>query len=66
MDTSSERAVTTPIRDAASLTQSFGAEATASWAAYRENGRHLTGQEVAAWLDNWGSDREGEPPHCHA
>ena len=66
MDTSSESTVTTRIRDTASLTRSFGAEAAASWVAYRENGRHLTGREVAAWLDSWGSDREGEPPLCHA
>jgi len=30
--------------------ESFKAEALASWAAYQETGRHLTGDEVRTWL----------------
>ncbi len=28
-------------------------EALASWAAYKESGRHLTGEEVCTWLNTW-------------
>lgn len=31
--------------------ESFKAEALASWAEYQETGLHLTGEEVARWLD---------------
>jgi predicted transcriptional regulator len=45
--------------------ESFRQEALASWSAYRETGRHLTAEEVRAWLDTWGSESEAEPPECH-
>ena len=45
--------------------ESFKQEALASWTAYQETGRHLTGQEVREWLDTWGSDNEKEVPDCH-
>lgn len=45
--------------------ESFKQEALASWTAYRETGRHLTGQEVRAWLNTWGSDAETGLPDCH-
>jgi predicted transcriptional regulator len=45
--------------------ESFKQEATASWTAYQETGRHLTGQEVQAWLQTWGTDTEVELPECH-
>jgi predicted transcriptional regulator len=45
--------------------ENFKQEALASWAAYQETGRHLTGQEVRAWLDTWGTDKEGGLPECH-
>ena len=38
--------------------ESFKQEALASWAAYKETGRHLTGQEVRSWLNTWGTDEE--------
>ena len=44
---------------------SFRLEALASWEASQETGRHLTGTEVRAWLDTWGSGTEVEPPECH-
>lgn len=45
--------------------ENFKQEALASWTAYKETGRHLTGQEVRSWLSNWGTDEEGEIPSCH-
>jgi predicted transcriptional regulator len=44
---------------------SFKQEALASWAAYQENGRHLTEEEIHTWLDAWGSEAETELPECH-
>jgi predicted transcriptional regulator len=45
--------------------ESFKQEALASWAAYQETGRHLTGQEARSWLSSWGTDVETELPKCH-
>jgi predicted transcriptional regulator len=45
--------------------ESFKAEANASWAAYQETGRHLTGDEAAEWLNSWGSAVEIGPPARH-
>jgi predicted transcriptional regulator len=45
--------------------ESFKNEALASWAAYRETGRHLTGQEARAWLNTWGTEAESTIPPCH-
>lgn len=45
--------------------ESFKQEALASWSAYQETGRHLTGQEVRTWLNTWGTDDEKAAPECH-
>lgn len=45
--------------------ESFKQEALSSWQAYQETGQHLTGNEVAAWLDSWGTDQEKAAPACH-
>ncbi|TKR56398.1 ribbon-helix-helix protein, CopG family [Allopusillimonas ginsengisoli] len=45
--------------------ESFKQEALASWAAYKETGRHLTGQEVRTWLNTWGTDEEEVVPEWH-
>jgi predicted transcriptional regulator len=45
--------------------ESFKQDALASWAAYRETGRHLTGEEVRAWLNTWGTDDEKPVQECH-
>jgi predicted transcriptional regulator len=45
--------------------ESFRQDALASWAAYQETGRHLTNEEVQAWLAAWGTDTEAGPPECH-
>jgi len=45
--------------------ESFKEEALASWAAFRETGRHLTGAETNAWLESWGAPDEAKRPDCH-
>ena len=45
--------------------ESFKQEALASWTAYQETGRHLTGQEMRDWLNTWGTDKETGIPQCH-
>ncbi len=45
--------------------ENFKNEALASWAAYKETGRHLTGQEARAWLNTWGTEDEHALPECH-
>jgi predicted transcriptional regulator len=40
--------------------ESFKQEALASWQTYQETGQHLTGEEVASWLETWGTDQEKE------
>jgi len=45
--------------------ESFKNEALASWQAYRETGRHLTGKELTDWLNEWGTDSESTIPSCH-
>lgn len=44
--------------------ESFKQEALASWAAYRETGRHLTGADVRDWLNSWGTADEKPMPEC--
>ena len=44
--------------------ETFKQEALASWAAYQETGRHLTGQAVRSWLNTWGTEAETELPQC--
>lgn len=44
--------------------ESFKQEALASWTAYQETGQHLTGQEVRAWLNTWGTEAAVELPKC--
>jgi predicted transcriptional regulator len=45
--------------------ESFKEEALASWTAFQETGRHLSGDELRDWLKSWGSDSEAELPDCH-
>jgi predicted transcriptional regulator len=45
--------------------ESFRQEAMASWTAYQETSRHLTGQELRTWLDTWGTEAESALPECH-
>jgi len=45
--------------------ESFKQEALDSWAQYHKAGQHLTGEEVRAWLNNWG-ENDDAAPDCHA
>ena len=45
--------------------ENFKQEALASWVAYQETGRHLTGQEARNWLNTWGTEDEKAVPECH-
>lgn len=45
--------------------ENLGEEAGASWTAFQATGRHLTGEEVRAWLDTWGTESETSMPECH-
>jgi predicted transcriptional regulator len=45
--------------------ETFKEEALASWTAFQETGRHLSGEELRDWLETWGSDAEKGPPDCH-
>ena len=45
--------------------EKFTQEALASWQAYQQTGRHLTGKEVRDWLSTWGTDDETAVPECH-
>lgn len=45
--------------------ENFKQEALASWTAYQETGKHLTGQEVSNWLNAWGTNEETGIPQCH-
>ncbi len=45
--------------------ESFKQEALASWSEYQETGLHLTGGEVAEWLDSWGKERKKKIPKWH-
>ncbi len=43
----------------------FTAQCQAAWEHYQETGLHLTGDEVAAWVDSWGTETELPVPACH-
>ena len=40
-------------------------EAVEAWEEYRESGLHVTGEEVTAWLESWGTEDEQAVPQCH-
>ncbi len=42
--------------------ESFHQEALASWAEYRETGRHHTADDIDAWLESWGTENETALP----
>lgn len=45
--------------------ESFRQEALRAWQHYQETGRHLTLEQVSAWLDTWGTPAETALPECH-
>lgn len=40
-------------------------DADSAWSDFQKTGRHLTGDEVDAWLAGWGTESEAPPPPCH-
>lgn len=45
--------------------ESFKLEAERSWQDFQQSSQHLTGEELRAWLDTWGTEAESDPPECH-
>ncbi|MDT3380203.1 CopG family ribbon-helix-helix protein [Labrys neptuniae] len=45
--------------------QAFYDDARKAWDEYQATGLHVTGEEVAAWLETWGTDDEKASPVCH-
>lgn len=45
--------------------EAFRQDALAAWADYQQTGFHVTGEEVTAWLESWGTDHEQPAPACH-
>lgn len=43
----------------------FQQEAKHSWREFQNTGLHLSGEELYAWLDTWGTDNEKPVPECH-
>ncbi len=42
--------------------ESFKQEALASWAAFQEDGLHITGDEARQWLSTWGTTDPAKKP----
>jgi len=40
-------------------------DALMAWDEYQENGLHVSGDEVIAWLKTWGEEDEQDAPTCH-
>ncbi len=45
--------------------QAFRQDAQQAWNEYQATGLHVTGDEVTAWLETWGTDDEKAAPECH-
>lgn len=45
--------------------EAFKQDAQQAWGEYQATGLHVTGEEVIAWLETWGTDDEKTPPKCH-
>lgn len=45
--------------------QSLHQDAVAAWEEFEETGLHVSGNEVMAWLETWGTDNELPAPACH-
>lgn len=43
----------------------FLREAEESWEDFQRTGLHLTGEEVLAWLETWGTEDEKDLPERH-
>ncbi|MFC2252631.1 hypothetical protein ACETRX_23545 [Labrys portucalensis] len=45
--------------------QAFYDDVRKAWDEYQATGLHVTGEEVAAWLETWGTDDNKASPVCH-
>lgn len=45
--------------------EAFRQDALKAWQEYQETGLHVSGEEVLAWLETWGSEDELPAPICH-
>lgn len=45
--------------------ESFKREALGAWQDFQETGLHITGDELGAWLESWGTGQERDPPKPH-
>jgi predicted transcriptional regulator len=45
--------------------EAFKTEALTAWRDYQETSLHVTGEEVEAWLQSWGTADEQAAPECH-
>ena len=45
--------------------EAFKQEAIASHQHHKETGLHVTGDEIAQWVNSWGSDTILPAPACH-
>ncbi|WP_410012930.1 CopG family transcriptional regulator [Sodalis sp. C49] len=55
----------TRVKEWADARESFKREAIDSWHHYQESGLHLTGDEINAWLRDWGIEAGKDSPECH-
>jgi len=45
--------------------EAFRQTTVAAWQEYQDTGLHVTGEEMDAWLESWGTDDELPAPVCH-
>jgi len=45
--------------------EAFRRDTLAAWEEYTQTGLHVTMEEVAAWVETWGTDEERDAPVCH-
>jgi hypothetical protein len=45
--------------------QAWYNEAIESWREYKRTGRHITLEELEAWVDQLETDPNAPPPECH-
>lgn len=46
--------------------EALNQEALSSWNHFQETGLHVTGDDVNAWIESWGTKDELPPPKCRA
>jgi len=45
--------------------ENFHQVTLSAWREYQETGLHANADEVIAWLQTWGTDKEAPAPVCH-